>query len=109
MFSLLKITEELRSVFMDLEDMKEKLERVKEIMIKETKGEELSLEDLSFISVFAREYKTEKIEPRILSIASKNGKKVSYDISNPKLATVIFRRSGQNYMAVGPVFSYIEK
>lgn len=109
MFSLLKITEELRSVFMDMEDLKNKLEKIKEIMIKELQGEELSLEDLTFISILAREYKTEKVEPRILVIDGKNSKKISYDISNPKLISTVFRRGGSNYMAVGPVFSYIEK
>lgn len=109
MFSLLKITEELRSVFMDLEDLKAKLEKIKEIMIKELEGEELSLEDLTFISILGREYKTEKLEPRILALNGENGKKISYDISNPKLVVVIFRRGGSNYMAVGPAFSYIEK
>jgi hypothetical protein len=109
MFSLLKITEELRSVFMDLEDLKVKLEKIKEIMIKELKGEELSLEDLTFISILAREYKTEKVESRVLALDGENGKRISYDISAPKLVTVVFRRGGANYMAVGPVFSYIEK
>lgn len=109
MFSLLKITEELRSVFMDLEDLKVKLERIKEIMIKELEGEELSLEDLTFMSILAREYKTEKVESRILALDGENGKRISYDISNPKLIVVIFRRGGANYMAVGPAFSYIEK
>lgn len=109
MFSLLKITEELRSAFIDLEDMKEKLEKIKEIMTKEVKGEELSLEDFSFLSVLAREYKTEKQEVKNFVINGQNGKKISYDISNPKLISVIFRRGGSNYMAVGPVFAYTEK
>jgi hypothetical protein len=109
MFSLLKVTEELRSVFMDLEDMKEKLEKVKTIMTKELRDEDLSMEELNFISVFAREYKTEKQESKVLVIDGKNNKKISYDISNPKLLIAIFRRNGSNYFSVGPIFSYTEK
>lgn len=109
MFSLLKITEELRSIFLDMEDLRDKLERVKEIMLKELQGEELSIDDLTFISILSREYKTEKVEPRVLVIDGKNNKKISYDISEPKLMGIIFRRGGFNYMAIGPVFSYLER
>lgn len=109
MFSLLKVTEELRSVFMDLEDMKEKLEKVKVIMTKELEDEDLSMEELSFISVFAREYKTEKQEIKKLEIEGRNNKKINYDISKPKLIITIFRRNNNNYFSVGPIFSYTEK
>ncbi len=107
MFSLLKINEELRSLAVELEDIRVNLLTVKSIMIKELTGEPLSVDDISFISIFPREYKASSPGDKILVIT--DNKKISYDISNPRLLLVVFNREGQNYIAVGPSFSYIEK
>jgi hypothetical protein len=107
MFSLLKINEEIRTLAVDLEEIKSNLVRAKEIMIKELQGEPLSVDDVNFIAVFSREY--EVFSPGEKKLIIDDNEKISYDISDPKLLLIIFNRDGENYMAVGPTFSYIEK
>jgi len=108
MFKLLKIGDELKSVLNDLEYLKSNLTRTKEIMIKELNSETLNNSDVKFIALFGRTYKLNKAGNKILSIEGANKKTVKYDINKIKLKMIISKVNGQEFLSVGPVFSYIE-
>jgi len=108
MFQLLKITEELRSVSINLEDLRANLVKVKNIMIKELNSEVLSREELNFISLLSLEYKLEEPENKIFKVLGANNRYINYDISKPKLMIIISGDDNQKSFSVGPVFNYIE-
>jgi len=108
MFQLLKITEELRSVSINLEDLRANLVKVKNIMIKELNSEVLSREELNFISLLSLEYKLEEPENKIFKVLGANNRYINYDISKSKLMIIISGDDNQKSFSVGPVFNYIE-
>lgn len=108
MFKLLKIGDELKSVLNDLEYLKLNLTRTKEIMIKELNSETLNDSDIKFIALFGRTYKLNKAGNKVLSIEGSSKKIVKYDISKVKLKMIVSKVNGQQFLSVGPVFSYIE-
>ena len=108
MFDLLKISEELRSTKIGLEEMKSNLSRVKGIMIKELNSEKLTEEDLQFISLLALEFKSESNVNKVLRINSNSGRALNYDISKSKLLITVNQINGIKTFAVSPVFSYRE-
>lgn len=108
MFKLLKVTDELHSVLVNLEDLKNNLARVKEIMMKELSSENLSKDDYKFISLFSLEMKLEQTENKILKIEGFNKKTLNYDISKPKLMVLISNKGEKPAFSVGPVFNYKE-
>ncbi len=109
MFKLLKITDELRSVSVNLEDLKNNLIRVKDIMIKELKSEALTEDDFRFISLLSMEYKMDLAENKNFIINSNNKKSIKYDISKPKLMILVSNDvNGEKSFSVAPVFNYIE-
>lgn len=108
MFKLLKIGDELKSVLNDLEYLKLNLTRTKEIMIKELNSETLSDSDIKFIALFGRTYKLNKAGNKVLNIEGSSKKIVKYDISKVKLKMIVSKVNGQQFLSVGPVFSYIE-
>ncbi len=107
MFDLLKVSQELRSTRISLGELKDNLERIKDIIIKELNAEALSEDDLQFISLLALEFKAPQNEDKILKI-SNNRKTVNYDISKSKLLLVISESDGKKALTVAPVFSYQE-
>lgn len=107
MFDLLKISEELRSTRVSLEEMKTNLERVKGIMVKELNSEILNEEDLQFISLLSLEFKASQNESKILKV-SNTKKTVNYDISQPKILIAVTEVAGKKALAVSPVFAYRE-
>ncbi len=109
MFNLLKISEELRTVAMSLEDLRSNLSRVKEIMVKELQSIPLSVNDLNFINSLALEYRLDQAENKVLKIFGENNRSLSYDLGKPKLVVVITGNDEKRSFAVGPVFSYIER
>jgi hypothetical protein len=77
-------------------------------MIKELNSETLNNSDVKFIALFGRTYKLNKAGNKILSIEGANKKTVKYDINKIKLKMIISKVNGQEFLSVGPVFSYIE-
>lgn len=108
MFQLLKITEELRVVSINLEDLRANLIKAREIVIKELNSEVLSQEDLNFITLLSLEYKLEQAESKIFKVSSDNNKSINYNISEPKLMIIISGDDKQRSFSVGPVFNYLE-
>ncbi len=108
MFDLLKISEELRSTKIGLEEMKSNLSRIKGIMVKELNSEKLNEEDLQFISLLALEFKSEADSSKILRVNSDSGKALNYDLSKSKLLITVNQINGIKTFAVSPVFSYRE-
>lgn len=108
MFKLLKITDELRTVLVSLEDLKNNLNRIKVIMTKELNSEKLTEEDLQFISFLSLEMRSEKAISKTLKIEGNNKKAVNYDINKSKLLILTSISNGIKSFSVGPVFSYIE-
>lgn len=108
MFKLLKISDELKSVGADLENLKNNLNQVKGIMIKELSRQDLDGSDTRFISLFSRAYKLNRGGNKILSIAGANNKTIKYDLSRPKLKIIAVQSQAENFFAIGPVFSYAE-
>lgn len=107
MFKLLRITNELRSVSVNLEDLKSNLIKIKEIMMKELSSQALEEDDLQFISMFSLEFKVDQINSKILSLDGQNNV-INYDISEPKLLVLPSLNKGKISFSVGPVFSYNE-
>jgi hypothetical protein len=107
MFDLLKISDELRSSKVSLEELKVNLERMKGIMVKELNSEILNEEDLQFISLLALEFKSDQNNPKILKI-SNDKKTINYDISKAKLLITVTEVAEKKTFAVSPVFSYRE-
>lgn len=108
MFDLLKISDELRSSKVSLEELKVNLERIKGIMVKELNSDYLNEEELQFISLLVLEFKASQETPKILKISGNNIRAVNYDISSSKLIIAITQMNGIKTFAVGPVFSYKE-
>ena len=108
MFALLKITEELRSVFMDLEDLRGQLQGIRRLMIKELGEEDLSIEELVNLSILSREYSLNSSSNKGLVVSSNNGRR-SYDISSLRIAIVVLERGDHKYLTMGPIFNPIER
>jgi hypothetical protein len=107
MFKLLRITNELRSVSNNLEELKSNLNKAKEIMIKELNSEDLSEDDLQFISMLSLEFKVDQAGAKNLKIEGENSA-INYDISKAKLLILASLNKGKVSFSVGPIFSYNE-
>lgn len=108
MFQLLKVTEELRAVSINLEDLRGNLIKIKDIMVKELNSEALSREELNFISLLSLEYRLEQPENKVFRVMGANNRYINYDISKPKLMIIVSGDNNQKSLSVGPVFNYIE-
>ncbi|MDD3711361.1 MAG: DUF3160 domain-containing protein [Patescibacteria group bacterium] len=108
MFKLLKITEELRSVLISLEDLKNNLTKIKMIMVKELSSEVLSEEDLQFISLLSLELKLDQAGDKSLEIFGPNKKAIKYGMNSSKLLILLSESKGIKSLSVGPVFHYNE-
>lgn len=108
MFRLLKITDELRLVLVNLEDLKNNLVETRKIIIKELTSQALSQDDLAFIASLGLEFKLDQASSKSFSVESPNSRLVNYDISTPKLMVLATKVGEKISFSIGPVFNYRE-
>ncbi len=108
MFKLLKITDELRLVLVNLEDLRNNLIEIRKIIIKELTSQNLNSDDLAFITSLGLEFKLEQSGPKTFLVESPNGRGVNYDISTSKLMILVTKMGEKISFSIGPVFNYRE-
>lgn len=110
MFTLLQVDAEVRLAISELRNFVSRMNAVKELALKVSRGESLSTEDNILLASFVREMQVEA--PRILdqqlNLPMPSGDNLRLDLSQFKLLVVIHRDGDNNVFAVGPVWNYRE-
>ncbi len=111
MFKALNINNEVRSAVIELENTYTKLNRMKEIVVKQIKGEELNSSDYEDISSFAfRAEENLSVNDKFnISWDFLNRKELSVDIDNFNLLLLVNKNEDGIFFSVGPVWDYQEK
>lgn len=106
----LRIDSEARQVGEDLKVAKRNLEKIREIMIKDISAQDLSDDDLDFISEFVGQLEVvNPVKEKRFSIRPKGyAKDIRGDISDLKLLIVVNQRNSEKFFSVGPVWDYKE-
>lgn len=110
MFNALQLDLEVRLAVAELKNFSSRLEGLKEIVIKELKGEELSSEDNEKIASFVRELQVGSVRSADQQIKLKmpSSESLNLDLGNFKLLVLIHQQGGNKVFSVGPVWDYRE-
>lgn len=110
MFNALQLDSEVRLAVTELKSFSSRLEELKQIVIKELKGEELSSEDNEKIANFVRELQVSSVRPtdQQLKIKLPSGENLNLDLGGFKLLVLIHNQGGNKVFSVGPVWDYKE-
>ncbi len=110
MLTALGVTDKLNTVSVKLNELISRLERSKEIIIKELNQEELDMNDCNFIDVFANQYQVFESAPKIKKfVFDKKGRYIIAEyLRGVKLIAVVYEINGEKIIAIGPAFNFKE-
>jgi len=111
MLKVLRVDAEVNSATLGLQAATDNLTSLRDIVIKELEGEELSTEDNEIIISFVKQFKVESPNKRDKELSLKSPKQktsLKEDLSRLKLLVLTHREDGNNIFSVGPVWHYIE-
>ena len=110
MFSALQLDTEVRPAVTELRNFHDRLAAVREVALKELRGETLGEEDNALLAGFIREFKVSPIRPadQKLNLKMSGNNYLRLDLSRFKLLALIHRDGDNQVLAVGPVWDYQE-
>jgi hypothetical protein len=106
MVNALNINKQVSAVSLSLKMENEKLKKVEEIIKKELNEEPLASEDGSFIGSFTNQYKL--IGTPIQRLSLNFGRDAMTENVNVKFMALTYQLGGEKYIAIGPIYSFIE-
>lgn len=111
MLSALRIENEAKQVMNELNLCGNNLERIREIIIKEISGKNLTKDDFEFISDFSGLLEiVEPVKNKNIQINPNSfSRPMKASLNDPKLILVVNQRNGEKFFSVGPVWNYVER
>jgi len=106
MFDVMGINKQVSSVSLALKEENSRLKQFSDLIKKELNGEALNSDDQSFIGSVAKQYRMDGAPNNRLYL--KAGEAHLYEDINIKLLVLTYELNEGKYIAVGPVFSYLE-
>jgi len=109
MLSILRVDEHENTVLIDLNNLKNNLEKIQEIIKKELSGGSLTEEDYEFIREFIKEFEVKnKGKKSLIFSSSYSSDKMTESIEGIKFLTLTYQKNDKKFFVVGPVFNYWE-
>lgn len=110
MFSALEINNEVASAGINLNKMNSTFNDLRDIVIKQNKGEDISNEDYTLIEDLSREYVVREASEKSLILETKdNNSDLLVDIDGIKILALLRYYENKPILVLGPVFNYQEK
>jgi hypothetical protein len=108
MLTLLNVGDGENSVVADLKTMDKNLTGAQTIAEKELQGQDLSLEDNTFITDLTHAFSVSSEGNKSFVIIPESGQKMTEKLAGVSLEVYSFQRGDEKYFAVGPVFNWQE-
>jgi hypothetical protein len=108
-FDSLKITDQTASIKDDMQRMIERQKKIKEIMEKELKGEDLDEGDYEFLHEFIFQYRVDRKSDKVKEIPFGNGQGTLIEsIDGVDLLLTVYQKGEKKFLTAGPVFDHEE-
>jgi len=94
--------------FKKIKKLNDELSVVKNIIIKEIKGEEINADDISDIDWFTKQYSISKYAHKELVFRHGHKGRLVENIRNTNLLILTYEKDGKKIFTLGPIFKYVE-
>jgi len=110
MFNALQLDIEVRLAAAELRNFAVRLNEIKEVVLKELRGESLDSEDNKVVVNFIRELEVSpvKVSNQQVKLNMNSGEDLNLDLSDFKIMVLVHQYEGNKVFSVGPVWNYNE-
>ncbi len=110
MFNALQLDIEVRLAAAELRNFAVRLNEIKEVVLKELRGESLDSEDNKVVVNFIRELEVSpvKVSNQQVKLNMNSGEDLNLDLSDFKIMVLVHQYEGNKVFSVGPVWNYKE-